>query len=131
MQNNNILAEKEYIEAAKALVNGLVDPIRTVDTEAVKDTLETICELQFVTEAGLEIYKQAIYSKLDGTVADLANVYDYSNEQFSEDLLTLIEITDKVFDSKIYKVITEKELPGEECIPYIGGRREVLLHQLR
>ena len=115
----DLAKSKEYLEAIKVAFNAVVDPIREADTAVIKETLELVAELQLVEEAGLEIYKQAIYSKLDGVLAVIGDVHDYTNEQFAEDLSVFVEIADILYDSKIYTVITERTLPGEECIPQL------------
>ena len=114
-----LFAAKEYKEAIKVVIDGVIEPIRGLDKEAVKDSIKTFCDLQLVTETILVIYKQVIYEKLTGTLSTIGNVYDYSNEQFAEDLDTLVEIINAVYDSGIHEVLTTKSLPGEECIPYL------------
>ena len=49
-------------------------------------------------------------------IGDLSN---YSGEALSEDLDTLLEIVENIYYSNIHTVITEKQLPGEECLPYL------------
>ena len=85
----------------------------------VKELLILVCDLQIVSTAGLEIYKQAIYEKLPSVLALVGDIHDYSNEQFAEDLDTLVRIINNLYDSGIYQVATIKQLPGEECIPYL------------
>ena len=114
-----LFTAKEYKEAIIDLIEGVIDPIRSLDKEAVKDTIETFCDLQLVNEIVLVVYKQAIYENLDGVLATIGNVYDYSNEQFAEDLDTLVEIINAVYDSGILQVLTTKSLPSEDCIPYL------------
>jgi hypothetical protein len=110
---------KEYVDAIKSLINALVDPVRGLDKQAAKEAIKLVCNLQLVSEAGLEIYKQAIYEKLSGLTALVGDIHDYTNEQFTEDLEILANIVNNLYDSGIHQVITTKQLPGEECIPYL------------
>ena len=115
----NNFANKEYVDAVTVALNTVIDQLKAVDKSKVLELVETICDSQILISVALPIYNEIVYSGLKGQMAIIGDLSNYSGEALSEDLDTLLEIVENIYYSNIHTVITEKQLPGEECLPYL------------
>ena len=115
----SLLKNKEYKASVKALVETLVAEARKLTGAVCLEIVDLVCESELVAKLALPVYEQKIYTRLSGTIADLADLSAYDEAMLAEDLSLFAEIVHNVYDSKIYYVVSARTLPGEECLPYL------------
>ena len=115
----SLLKNKEYKASVKALVETLVAEARKLTGAVCLEIVDLVCESELVAKLALPVYEQKIYTRLSGTIADLADLSAYDETMLASDLALVKEIVHNVYDSKIYHVVSARTLPGEECLPYL------------
>ena len=114
-----LIKNKQVKAAIKALIETVVAEGRKANGAACLELVDLASESELVVKFALPIYEQLIASRFTGTLAVVADLSDYSEELFREDLGLVAKIAHSIYDSKIYQVILTKALPGEEVIPYL------------
>ena len=114
-----LIKAKQIKPAVKALVNTAMDEIRKLNGQVCLNIVDLVAESELVAKLILPVYEQKVYTRLDGILAVIGDVSNYNETLLVEDLDLLAEIAHDMYDSKLYKAISVRELPGEEAIPYL------------
>ena len=114
-----LIKNKQVKAAIKALIETVVAEGRKVNGAACLELVDLASESELVVKFALPIYEQLIAPRFTGTLAELIDLSDYTEEMIAEDLILVAKIAHSIYDSKIYQVILTKALPGEEVIPYV------------